>query len=253
MSSFTQSARYQRCQAIFDRAYPTFKDAGTHYTEHIAAQVTPKSLLLDVGCGRDSLAAQPIQRAHYTTGIDLALEDLQQNQLLHSTSMANATHLPFPDVTFDVVVSQWVVEHFTAPEHAFAEISRVLKPGGAFILMTTNAHNYIPLISRMIPSQLQEFLITTLLKRPRGESFPTYFRANTHQRLTMLAAASGLEIEHFVFVGNPFYMVFNVLAFRAAVVFEKLTDAPRWQWLKLYIVATLRKPATPHIPLRGQL
>lgn len=243
MASYTQSNRYQRCQTLFDRAYPNFRDAGTRYAEHINAQVTPQTRLLDVGCGRDSLAATAIQQAHDTHGIDLVHIDLLHNDLLLTTTLATAEHIPFADETFDLVISQWVVEHFTAPERAFAEMARVLKPGGALVFMTTNAHNYIPLFSRLVPTQAQHFLINALLKRPTHESFPTYFRANTHKRISQLAALSGLEIEHFVFVGNPFYMAFNVLAFRAALAFEKLTDAPRWQWLKLYIVATLRKSA----------
>lgn len=244
MSSYIQSKRYQTCQRIFDRTYPNFRDAGTQYAEHVTAQVDSHTLLLDVGCGRDSLAGEPLKIAGYSTGIDLVMSDLRSNHLLHSTTMANAEHIPFPDATFDVIVSQWVVEHFTNPEAAFVEMARVLKPGGALIFMTTNAHNYVPLLSRLIPDALQKTIIERVLKRPSHESFPTYFRANTHQRITALGASSGLDIEHFAFVGNPFYLAFNVFAFRLGMLFERITDAPRLRWLKLYIVVTLRKTST---------
>lgn len=42
-------------------------------------------------------------------------------------------HLTFPDNSFDLFVTQDVVEHLFNPEAAFKEIVRVLKPGGAHI------------------------------------------------------------------------------------------------------------------------
>ncbi len=41
--------------------------------------------------------------------------------------------LTFPDDSFDVVITEDVLEHVRYPERAFAEIARVLRPGGAHI------------------------------------------------------------------------------------------------------------------------
>lgn len=47
---------------------------------------------------------------------------------------------PFPDASFDLVTCCEVIEHLTQnPVHALAEIHRVLKPGGWFVLSTPNA------------------------------------------------------------------------------------------------------------------
>jgi len=45
----------------------------------------------------------------------------------------NLEKLTFPDESFDLFVSQDVMEHIFDPEAAFKEIARVLKPGGAHI------------------------------------------------------------------------------------------------------------------------
>lgn len=41
--------------------------------------------------------------------------------------------LRFPDETFDLVISQDVFEHIAEPRQAFAEVARVLKPGGSHV------------------------------------------------------------------------------------------------------------------------
>ncbi len=45
----------------------------------------------------------------------------------------NLEKLTFPDSSFDIFVSQDVMEHIFNPEKAFKEIARVLKPGGMHI------------------------------------------------------------------------------------------------------------------------
>lgn len=47
--------------------------------------------------------------------------------------------LSFPDATFDLLVTQDVLEHVPEPDRAFAEVCRVLKPGGKH-LFTVPCH-----------------------------------------------------------------------------------------------------------------
>ena len=55
-------------------------------------------------------------------------------------------HLPLADGSVDVVVMSEVIEHLLRPENAVWEISRVLRPGGVFV-MTTNNASEVPLRS----------------------------------------------------------------------------------------------------------
>jgi SAM-dependent methyltransferase len=45
----------------------------------------------------------------------------------------NLERLTFPDATFDLLITQDVFEHVMNPSSAFAEVARVLKPGGAHV------------------------------------------------------------------------------------------------------------------------
>jgi ubiquinone/menaquinone biosynthesis C-methylase UbiE len=239
--AYTQSSRYRRCQSIFDRAYPDFRNAGDQYHDSVATVTDSTTHLLDIGCGRMSLAEEAVKVANYTVGIDLMHTDLLENRTLHAKAMANAATLPFPDASFDVLISQWVVEHFDSPTIAFREMNRVLRPGGHLVFLTTNANNYIPLFSRLVPDSAQKFLIHRILRRPTHESFPTFFRANTRRAIQRIAQDTDYIIDTIDYIGNPFYMAFNVPLFRLALLFEKITDRKSLNSLKLYLLATLRK------------
>jgi len=54
--------------------------------------------------------------------------------------------LSFPDNSFDIFITQDVMEHIFNPEKAFEEIARVLKPGGAHIFT-------VPLVNKQQRSQ----------------------------------------------------------------------------------------------------
>jgi SAM-dependent methyltransferase len=50
-----------------------------------------------------------------------------------STVTAAAEQLPFSDASFDLVIMDAVLEHLKEVEISFAEVARVLKPGGTFV------------------------------------------------------------------------------------------------------------------------
>lgn len=83
---------------------------------------------LEVGCGHGYL--QDVV-ARYT-GIDVAFSSGLFVQ--KPFTVASALTLPFPDNTFDLAWSIWVLEHIEQPERMLAEMRRVVKPGGAIFL-----------------------------------------------------------------------------------------------------------------------
>jgi SAM-dependent methyltransferase len=103
----------------------------------------PEQRLLDVGCGR----AGPLQvlaaRVHFRqppVGMDIsgAMLRLAREDLARGGSppvdllRGSATSLPLADGRFDVVTSAYLLKHLSDVDVAafFAEIRRVLKPGG---------------------------------------------------------------------------------------------------------------------------
>ena len=101
--------------------------------------------VLDIGCGAgvDTLvAAIMVGTEGRVTGIDLIPEMLKRARTnLKKTSLNNVTlregsaeKLPFPDETFDVVISNGVLNLIPDKAKALREVFRVLKPSGRFLL-----------------------------------------------------------------------------------------------------------------------
>ena len=82
-------------------------------------------------------------RAGRVTGIDPSTEQIaraRSKAARHNVpidfQIGVIEHLPFPDQTFDVVLSTLMMHHLPAPlkRQGLAEIARVLKPGGRLII-----------------------------------------------------------------------------------------------------------------------
>jgi len=82
--------------------------------------------VLDIGCGYGR--NRPI--VERVGGSWVGLEPFEGGG---HTVVGRAEDLPFADASFDIVITDAVLEHVEDPPAAFAEASRVLRPGAAFI------------------------------------------------------------------------------------------------------------------------
>jgi ubiquinone/menaquinone biosynthesis C-methylase UbiE len=99
-------------------------------------EVQGKSLL-DIGCGPGWLTVMYAKHGANVTAIDLTAQALsltksalKQNRELASLNLASAEQLPFPDKSFDVVVSSGVLHHTPDYQKAICESYRVARDGG---------------------------------------------------------------------------------------------------------------------------
>ncbi len=103
---------------------------------------------------------------------------------LHRLLQADALALPFPDGSFDAVTVAFGLRNFTDRARGFAEMRRVLRPGGsAFILEFSRPRAWLapayffylrtilPEIARLFgaPGQAYRYLASSILAFPRPE------------------------------------------------------------------------------------
>lgn len=106
--------------------------------ETILPNLQNKSVL-DLGCGEGRYARILKSKGAIVTGIDPAPEFIDHaiSQDLDSTYiLAPAESIPLPDHRFDLILSYLSIIDIPDLEAASQEISRLLRPGGEFIVVT---------------------------------------------------------------------------------------------------------------------
>jgi SAM-dependent methyltransferase len=113
------------------------------------AQVAAGQRVLDVACGTGVVAVTAARRGAKTSGLDLTpalLERARKNAAIAGLDIdfieGDVEALPYPDASFDVVLSQY--GHIFAPRPAVAlkEMLRVLKRGGRIAFSTWPPEHY---------------------------------------------------------------------------------------------------------------
>jgi len=96
--------------------------------------------LLDVGCGTGWFSQRAKRQGANVTSLDIGTRLLAKaRKKCDSHPVAgDACLLPFPDETFDIVISSECIEHTLDPHRAVSEMKRVTKVGGLFVVTTPN-------------------------------------------------------------------------------------------------------------------
>jgi len=139
---------------MFARIAPTYdlmnrlmtfgQDQGWRRTMLDYCQLPPGGLLLDVGTGTGDIAYTAMQSY---PGVDAVGSDFTYEMMEAGVGkvpgfplpfvQADTISLPFPDDTFDAVVSGFLLRNVVDREGAFREQARVTKPGGHVVCLET--------------------------------------------------------------------------------------------------------------------
>jgi SAM-dependent methyltransferase len=188
--------------------------------------------IVDVGCGRGG-AVDPADRGrpmHDMRGpgrrvIGIDVKDAgEHNPVIDEFRMIAGNHWPLDDGSVDLALCDWVLEHVEDPRSFVAELTRVLRPGGAFIARTVNRASLLSMAARTIPNRLHPRLVARL--QPTREScdvFPTAYRMNT--------------VRDVAAVFDPCY--------KWAVSFHPGLDAYAGRWPALAAAITVLEPRMP--------
>ncbi len=113
--------------------------------------------LLDIGTGTGRLLELAAPRVESALGVDASREMLALARARLSerglagrcgVRQADMYRLPLPDAAFDTVTLQMVLHYADDPAAALAEAARVLKPGGALVVVDLAPHDRTDLMER---------------------------------------------------------------------------------------------------------
>jgi SAM-dependent methyltransferase len=89
--------------------------------------------LLDVASGTGLVAARAAQRGCQVIGVDFSEMMIDHGRRLYpglDLRFGDAEQLEFDDGSFDIVVCNFGIMHFSRPQQALQEMARVTRPGG---------------------------------------------------------------------------------------------------------------------------
>lgn len=135
-----------------------------HYHRYFSTRkIVAEKSVLDVACGEGFGVAILAKVANRVVGLDIHQPTVSSATARYQSEknlefvVGDCRKLPFEDATFDVVTSFETIEHIEDHDVFIAEVRRVLRRGGLFIVSTPNKETYTDETGHKNPFHLLEF------------------------------------------------------------------------------------------------
>jgi SAM-dependent methyltransferase len=224
------------------RLYPEIHAGGfTRYDHRVIFFARVNALLeedmtvLDFGAGRGIWAEiESGFKLQLTTlrgkckkvvGVDLDRTVLDNPLVDEAIMLQDAESIPFPDQSFDMIISWAVFEHLTDPSGTAAELGRILRPGGWICAWTPNRWGYVSVGARLVPNRMHARVLRYVhptSQRRESDVFPTLYRLNTLRELRRHFPTTHFQHFSYLFNGEPTYHANSLLLARAIDIMARL-------------------------------
>ncbi|MGE5277595.1 MAG: methyltransferase domain-containing protein [Acidobacteriota bacterium] len=183
-----QIAAAEAYEALFVEAL--FRDWAPRVCD--AAGIRPGQTVLDVACGTGVLAREAAARAGPSGGV--AGLDAGSGMIAVARRIAPAVDfrvgtaeaLPWPDASFDAVVSQFGLMFFADRTAAIREMWRVLRPGGRLAVAVWDRFENEPAYRAFVA------VLDRIAGKPAGDALRLPFALGDARKLAALFAAAGI-------------------------------------------------------------
>jgi SAM-dependent methyltransferase len=159
--------------------------------------ISPGTRLLDVACGAGQLTLPAARKGIQVTGLDLAANLVQQARgkaadegLKIQIDEGDAENLPYPDASFDVVMSLIGSMFAPRPELVASEMIRVCRAGGQIIMGNWTPEGHIGQMFKVIGKHVPP---------PPHFPSPPLWGDETTCRQRLGAGVSGLRITRYLY------------------------------------------------------
>ncbi len=183
---------YNAIASVYDQARWMTEPIAEDVADVIAALVgaTPNTAFLEPGVGTGLNVLPLVKRGYAVTGIDISQEMLDQfRQKLQpmppnlTLVQADSSVLPFPDASFDVVLTVHMIHTVSDWQMFLDDVGRVLKPQGCYVnaqWVTPPARKAFAAQFKAILANYRETNVPSCLDN-RIEDIDNYFQANGYR------------------------------------------------------------------------
>lgn len=212
---------FLRCDEIENRYFPGHLWPAQVYQKILEEKTQAGLRVAHLGSGHDRVGVRSILKDAFVVGFDL-----DRPALLRGPSgkgvVANLEAIPARSGSFDLLVSEFVFEHFERPEPIVTECARVLRPGGELVFLTINKNSIPGRVAAWTPLAFHRWINRRRPVPPdEADIFPTFYRINTHRRISRLMQKHSLEEVEFRFLEASFpYVEFSPFLYRLGCLFN---------------------------------
>jgi ubiquinone/menaquinone biosynthesis C-methylase UbiE len=243
----TQAHRFDEMASGYDKWWaPVLAPSARALLDELAPAIEAGAVdVLDVGVGTGNLARPALARwpdirvtgvdasREMVTTVEALIEDAGDGQRDRFTgTVAFAAEMPFPDASFDLAMSSFVLQLVPNRAKALREIRRVLRPGGriAYVTWLVDERAFKP--DRIFDRLLDEFGFMDEEDRPRTGDIPSIERAVAELRRAGYrdATASRATLDYAFTVES--YIAF-LTEFDEASLFDEMDRRDRRRFLAL--------------------
>jgi SAM-dependent methyltransferase len=163
----------------------------------IRTYVSAGCKVLDLGCGDGGTAARTLlERGCEYVGVDVSEKAvrLANDQGFDARLIDDAASLPFAAESFDAVLAIEVLEHLFLPQLAAAEVHRVLKPQGVFILSVPNVAYWRRRLDLAIFGRWNPFGDDLSVEQPWRDPHIRFFNPGSMMRLLTLVGFRDVQV-----------------------------------------------------------
>ncbi len=110
----------------------------------LALPLAKQLRVLDIACGEGYGSNLLSANAAHVYGVDIDAETIARAKMKYTAAnlefiAGSADRIPLPDAAVDLVISFETIEHHDRHREMFAEIKRVLRPGGVLVMSSPEA------------------------------------------------------------------------------------------------------------------
>jgi SAM-dependent methyltransferase len=150
--------------------------------------------------------------------------------------------IPLADASADVVIADCVLEHIADPPTFYAEVNRILKPGGYFCAKTPHTLNYVSLAARLVKNSMHDKVLSRVQPgRKAMDVFPTAYKLNTLGAITKYWRPEEWENYSYLYVGEPWYYFGSRTLYRMFSLAHRILP----EWLTGGMLVFVRKRVKP--------
>lgn len=158
--------------------------------------------VLDAGCGRTSPLIGFRDRIDRFVGVDIHAPATPLPYLDEfATVDLCAAGASFPDASFELVLSNFTLEHFADPAAALANLYRWLRPGGTLVITTVNRRHPFVNAYLSFPDGARR-RVQPLIKETAADAHPLVGSCNDPEAVAAALARAGFEGIELETVGN---------------------------------------------------